>query len=212
MTILKCIFNETRRSALGGTKHIRQLSEDKDGNRLSMISDNLVNIINKGGIYTAKTSNGESVAANEILFSVISRITYANPSAEINVEYEGDLITLDRFNEIHAPNIYRIQYSDSERHGVLITIDVYKQGLASKPIIFETIDEALSHTEEQQGVNNRYYVATVNKLVQSELYYRKLGLETLEMTLNQADYTQLRSIIRDLRRKQDSESEELVNE
>lgn len=203
-----CVMNENRRGGFGGNVHIRQLKETEDGNRSPMLRDNraIIEVVSDN-YYIARATSGEVIGISDIFTNVLARINYAQPKATINVEYQGEMMTLERYKEINAPDLWRIQLSTSEKHGELIAVDRFSEGESSKVVIFKSLDEVMDEIVKFQADDNRYFIHSTSGIVKNELQQRRLGLETLDLTDNQSDNSHLKAFIAEVRREQDAESE-----
>lgn len=207
-----CIYNETRIN-WRSPRHIRQIKESEDGLQRPFLRDNRAIIdTTTDNRYIARASNGEVIAISGIMANVIARIKYAQPSAVIDVIHQGERIALDRYNEITAPAIYRIQHSSSANHGELLAMNVYEDGREGDISVFEDVEETLGYIEAEQRDNNEYYVFSTNKRIIEAVRERQLGMNQYEITDNQRDNEALKREIREIRREQDAELEALLSE
>lgn len=207
-----CIYNESRIS-WRQPRHVRQFKESQDGIQRPFLRDNraIIDIINDSH-YIARASTGEVIAISDIIVNVIARIRYAQPSAVIDVIYQGERIALERYHEITAPAIYRIQHSNSVNHGELVAMNVYKNGKQGDIKIFEDVETALEYIESKQGAgNNDYYVFSTNRNILEDARERQLGMNQYEITDNQRDNESLKREIQGIRREQDAELEALLD-
>lgn len=206
-----CIYNESRIN-WRSPRHIRQFKEDKNGTQRPVFRDNraLIDVMTDNR-YTARATNGEVIAVSDIMANVIERIRYAQPTAIIDVNYHDERITLDRYYEIAAPAIYRIQHSNSVNHGELVAMNVYKDGKEGDIKIFYDVEETLDFIEAKQRDDNNYYVFSTNKRVLEAARERQLGINQYEITDNQKDNEALKREIREIRREQDVDMEALLD-
>lgn len=198
-----CIYNEILYSNwnAAGT-HIRQFREDAEGNRIAFLpQDNSVTIeVTKDSCFIAKTSRGEVIAVSDTISTVLSRINKADSLADVTVDYEGEVISLERYHELVAPTLYRIIYSNSEEYGELAVLDVYEKGEASDPLVFDSPYDVADFIKQRQVDDEYYYVAKSQALKHETI--DSLGIEEYDMSDKEKKYPHLRTMMDRIRKQQ----------
>ncbi len=200
---MHCIFNERLITYGDGARHVRQLRECREGERYPFLSDNraTIHVINDTQ-YVARSSRGEVIAISDTFDTVLNRIKYGQFNAEINVIYNDETITLERYRELTAPTIYRLVMSDSDELGELVALDVYEKGeVVGDPLLFDRVYDAVYYILERQQ-SDEYYHVVRSKYRPHDAFGELGGLQDYEPTEKVAKLSHLITHITQERQRQ----------
>lgn len=155
--VIYCIFNENLIS-LSDAQHVRQLKEDRDGNRYPMLKDRQAIIRVKDGLYFGEINNGEIIAITNDIDEAERRLKRADSNVEITVRYDGRNFNVESYKLTKLPRIFRVAYSEAGDHGLIIAIDDYFDGNYSNVQLFYDVDEVIKYIRRKGGKDGNFYV------------------------------------------------------
>src|SRR5690625_1964755 len=155
--LLYCVFNENLIS-LSNAQHVRQLKEDRDGNRYPMLKDRQAIIRVKDDLYYGEINNGEIIAITNDIDEAEKRLKRADSNVEITVRYDGRNFNVDSYKLTKLPRIFRVAYSEAGVRGLIIAIDDYFNGYYSNVQLFYDVDEVIKYIRRRGGKDGDYYV------------------------------------------------------
>lgn len=133
--------------------------------------------------------------------TALKRIRYADPLADITVNYQDESMTLERYDELKAPILYRLIYSDSDKYGELVAMDIYEKGEALDVMVFDSLYKVADFIRERQQDDEYYYIARAKYLNDHEAL-APLGLYEYELNDKEKSYQRLRTTLNNIRKQQ----------
>ena len=192
-----CVFSENLISHHAIT-HVRQLKEDRDGNRYPLVRDGRAIIRVKNGLYYGEINDGEVIAISTDIDEVEQRLKRAERNIEIVVQQGNRELSPELYKLSKYSRVFRVAYSDTKAHGLIIAIDDFFGGDFSDIRLFYDFDKATDYIRRRGGKGGDYYVYA-NRLPQD---FREAvgGKDTLDMPMELATVKHLRQAI-ELRKK-----------
>lgn len=140
--------------------HVRQLKEDCDGNRYPLVKDGraVIRVDEHAGLYYGEINNGEIIAISDDIDSVINRLKRAERNIEIVVQHAGRELTVELYKLSKYSRVFRVAYSDTKAHGLIIAIDDFFGGDFSNIRLFYDYDKAVNYIRRRGGKDGDYYV------------------------------------------------------
>lgn len=134
------------------------MREDRDGNRYPLVKDGRAIIRVKDGLYYGEVNGGEVIAISTDIDAVEQRLKRAERCIEIvvrqgNRELSPELYKLSKFSRV-----FRVAYSDTNAHGLIIAIDDFFDGYFSEIRLFYDFDKAVDYIRRRGGKGGDYYV------------------------------------------------------
>ena len=155
--LLYCVFNENLVS-LSNAQHVRQLKEDRDGNRYPMLKDRQAIIRKKNGLYHGIINGNETIAISDDVDEAEKRLKRADKDVEITVRYDGRNFNVESYKLTKLPRIFRVAYSEAGSHGLIIAVDDYWNGYYSDVRLFYDVDKVIKYIRRRGGKDGNYYV------------------------------------------------------
>lgn len=155
--IIYCVFNENLISYHAIT-HVRQLLEDRDGNRYPLVRDGKAIIRVKNGLYYGIINGDEVIAISDDIDEVEQRLKRAESNVEIVVIKDGRELSVEVYKLSKYSRVFRVAYSDTKAHGLIIAVDDFFNGDFSEIRLFYDFDKAVDYIQRRRGKDGDYYV------------------------------------------------------
>lgn len=157
VTIIYCIYNEnliTNHAII----HVRQLREDRDGNRYPLVRDGRAVIRVKDGLYYGIINGAEVIAISDDIDEVERRLKRAERNIEIVVQQGNRELSPELYKLSKYSRVFRVAYSDTKYYGLIIAIDDFFGGDFSEIRLFYEFNEAVNYIRSRGGKDADYYV------------------------------------------------------
>lgn len=155
--VIYCIFSENLIS-YNEIYHVRQLKEDREGNRYPLVRDGRAVIRVKDGLYHGVINSGEVIAISDDIDEVINRLKRAERNIEIVVQHAGRELTVELYKLSKYSRVFRVAYSDTKNFGLIIAVDDFFDGYFSEIRLFYDFDKAVDYIRRRGGKDGDYYV------------------------------------------------------
>lgn len=155
--VIYCIFNEnliTNHAII----HVRQLREDREGNRYPLVKDGRAVIRVKDGLYYGIINDGEVIAISTDIDEVERRLKRAERNIEIVVIKDGRELSPELYKLSKYPRVFRVAYSDTKAYGLIVAIDDFFDGYFSEIRLFYDYEKAINYIRSRGGDEGDYYV------------------------------------------------------
>lgn len=138
------------------------------------------------------------IAISDDIDEVVKRLKKAESNIEIVVIKDGRELSPELYKLSKYSRVFRLAYSDTKAHGLIIAVDDFFGGDFSGIRLFYDFNEAADYIRRRGGKDGDYYVYA-NRLPQD---FREAvgGKDTLDMPLELATVKHLRQAI-ELRKK-----------
>ena len=137
---------------------MRQIREDRDGNRYPLVRDGRAVIRVKDGLYYGEINNGEVIAISDDIDEVINRLKRAESGIQIVVIKDGRELSVELYKLSKYSRVFRVAYSDTKAHGLIIAVDDFFDGYFSDIRLFYDYDKAVDYIRRRGGKDGDYYV------------------------------------------------------
>lgn len=159
VTIIYCIYNEnliTNHAII----HVRQLREDRAGNRYPLVRNGraIIRVDEDAGLYYGIINGDEVIAISDDIDEVERRLKRAERNIEIVVQHAGRELTVELYKLSKYSRVFRVAYSDTKAHGLIIAIDDFFGGDFSNIRLFYEFNEAVNYIRRRGGDEGDYYV------------------------------------------------------
>lgn len=197
VTIIFCIFNENL-IINHAIIHVRQLKEDKAGNRYPLSRDKKAVIRKKGGLFYGIINNDEVIAISNDVETVYKRLKRADKDINIVIRHKNrSYETLESYYKSLLPAIYRITSSNTEKHGLIIAMNYIKNNEPSQVELFYSLEELYERFDGLKNNNYYVHVAHLPGVDKSRLG----GIDALDIPAEYKDIDDLRAAIKARRRE-----------
>lgn len=198
-----CVFNANLIIS-GEISHIRQMREDKAGNRYPLSSDKKAVIRKENGLYHGIINKDEVIAISddiEVVFKRLKRVDrdINNTIRDKNRRYK----TVEDYYNSLLPRVYRITSSNTKKHGFIIAMNSIKNNERSKVELLYSLEELYERFDKLKNKNYYVHVAHLPDVDKSRLG----GIEALDIPDEFKDISDLRAAI-EARQKASSHEEE----
>src|SRR5690625_1493768 len=113
---LYCVFNENI-IARNHVQHIRQIKEDKRGNRFPLTDDKQGVIRKKDGLFHSIINDNEVIAINDDIETVHKRLKQVDRDINIIIiDKNRRYMTVEDYYNSLLPRVYRITSSNTKKH------------------------------------------------------------------------------------------------
>lgn len=137
---------------------MRQIREDRDGNRFPLVRDGKAVIRVKDGLYYGIINGGEVIAISDDIDEVERRLKRAERNIEIVVQHAGRELTVELYKLSKYSRVFRVAYSDTKAYGLIVAIDDFFGGYFSDIQLFYDYDKAINYIRRRGGKDGDYYV------------------------------------------------------
>lgn len=177
---------------------MRQIREDRDGNRYPLVNDGRAVIRVENGLYYGEINNGEVIAISTDIDEVERRLKRAESGIQIMVQQGNRELSVELYKLSKYSRVFRVAYSDTKYYGLIIAVDDFFDGYFSEIRLFYDFDKAVDYIRRRGGKDGDYYVYA-NRLPQD---FRETagGKDTFDMPPQLATVKHLKKAI-ELRKK-----------
>lgn len=173
------------------------MKEDRVGNRYPLARDGRAVIRSENGMYTGIINDDEVIAVSNDVQTVYERLKHADKDIEITIAKGRQTFKdIDSYLNTYLPRIYRITYSDTKAHGLIIAIDDYKNGNYSTIRLFYSFDKVVEYVTKRQRNDGNYFVYT-HRFFDAEILEKLGGIDALDVPRDMATVKHLRQAIED---------------
>ena len=186
-----CVFNENiiTRNYI---QHVRQLKEDKQGNRYPLAKNKRAIIRKKDGLYYGIINKNEVIAISDDVETVYKRLERVDRDIDITIRHKKrSYETLEGYYNSLLPRVYRITSSNTEKHGFIIAMNFIKNNEPSRVELFYSLEELYERFDKLK--NKNYYVHITHL---PDVDKQRLGgIDALDIPDEFKDISDLRAVI-----------------
>ena len=189
---LYCVFNENiiTRNYI---QHVRQLKEDKQGNRYPLAKNKRAIIRKKDGLYYGIINKNEVIAISDDVETVYKRLERVDRDIDITIRHKKrSYETLEGYYNSLLPRVYRITSSNTEKHGFIIAMNFIKNNEPSRVELFYSLEELYERFDKLKNKNYYVHIAHLPSVDKSRLG----GIEALDIPGEWKDISDLRAVIK----------------
>lgn len=191
---LYCVFNQSRIS-WGSEYHVRQMKEDKRGNRFPLVNTNKRAFIKaKNGLFYGIINDNEVIAISDDINVVEKRLKHAESSIEYTV-YDADrkrrYKTIDSYYNSLLPRIFRITSSNAKNHDLIIALNSIKNNERSHVELYYSLEDLYERFDRLKNKNYYVHITHLPDVDKERLG----GIEALDIPAEFKDISDLRAAI-----------------
>lgn len=112
----------------------------------------------KNGLYYGEINNGEVIAISDDIDEVEQRLKRAESGIQIVVIKDGRELSVELYKLSKYSRVFRVAYSDTKAHGLIIAVDDFFDGYFSEIRLFYDFDKAVDYIRRRGGDEGDYYV------------------------------------------------------
>lgn len=137
---------------------MRQIREDRDGNRYPLVRDGKAIIRVENGLYYGIINGDEVIAISTDIDEVERRLKRAERNIEIVVQQGNRELSVELYKLSKYSRVFRVAYSDTKYYGLIIAVDDFFDGDFSDIRLFYDFNESADYIRRRGGKDGDYYV------------------------------------------------------
>lgn len=186
-----CVFNEniiTRNHV----QHVRQLKEDKQGNRYPLAKNKRAIIRKKDGLFHGIINKNEVIAISDDVETVYKRLERVDRDIDITIRHKKrSYETIESYYNSLLPRVYRITSSNTKNHGLIIALNSIKNNERSKVELLYSMEDLYNRFDKLKNQNYYVHIAHLPDVDKERLG----GIEALDIPDEFKDISDLRATI-----------------
>lgn len=186
-----CVFNANLITS-GGISHIRQMREDKAGNRYPLSVDKKAVIRKENGLFHGIINDNQVVAISDDIETVYKRLKRVDRDIDIDIRYKNRRYkTVESYYNSLLPRVYRITSSNAKKHGFIIAMNSIKNNEPSHVELFYSLEELYNRFDKLKNQNYYVHIAHLPDVDRTKLG----GIEALDIPDDFKDISDLKTTI-----------------
>src|SRR5699024_8591121 len=135
------------------------MKEDKAGNRYPLANNMRAIIRKKDGLYYGFINRDELIAISSDVETVYERLKRVDRNIGIIIRYGNrNFKDIEAYQNVYLPRVYRITYSETKKHSLVIALDFFTKGDYSSVHLFYDFEKLINFVRRKQRNDGNYFI------------------------------------------------------